>query len=153
MTPPQRIKPLLLEACEAHVQSRWEHVQKRINAIIGSLSEATKSSAGDKHETSRAMLQLDREHLGNQLKEIEKMQSMLQRIDVNTTSTKARRGSLVITEKASYFISVSIGAVTIEGATYFCLSSSAPMGQALLGKAEGQTITFNGVSQQIVRLL
>ncbi len=153
MTPPQRIKPLLLEACEAHVQSRWEHIQKRINAIVGSLSEATKSSAGDKHETSRAMLQLDREHLGNQLKEIEKMQSMLQRIDVDTTSTKARLGSLVLTEKASYFISVSIGAITIEGATYFCLSSSAPLGQMLLGKEEGQTITFKGTSQQIVGLL
>ena len=44
------------------------------------LDSESKSSAGDKHETGRAMLQLEMEKAGQQLQEVEKMKLILEKI-------------------------------------------------------------------------
>lgn len=99
--------------CESIVR-----IKQNISDIEESLLEESKSSAGDKHETGRAMLQIDRENAGKQLMEIEQVQAVLKKIDVQTTSTYARLGSLVYTSQANYFLSISIGEVKIGKSAY-----------------------------------
>jgi hypothetical protein len=64
------IKSSLLDACKNNVRTRYEKVQTAIADIVESLNDETKSSAGDKHETGRAMLQIDRENAGKKLMEL-----------------------------------------------------------------------------------
>ena len=64
--------------CVHFVEKRFNTIQNTINEIQESLTSETKSSAGDKHETGRAMLQLEREKAGNQLAEIQKIKDFLQ---------------------------------------------------------------------------
>ena len=58
-------------------------------------------------------------------------------------------GSLVITDRATYFMGVSAGAVEINGSTYYCISLESPIGKLLLGKKEGDTAQFNDTTIKI----
>ena len=60
------IKQQLYNLCLEFVDSRYQTIQNTINEIQVSLTSETKSSAGDKHETGRAMLQLEMEKAGQQ---------------------------------------------------------------------------------------
>ncbi|GAA4801623.1 hypothetical protein GCM10023330_04420 [Litoribaculum gwangyangense] len=75
------IKQQLHEACLEFIDNRFQAVKKTINEIQESLLSETKSSAGDKHETGRAMIQIEREKAGNQLAEIEKTKQILSKIN------------------------------------------------------------------------
>ena len=80
------IKQHLYNHCLKFVNTRFQTIQKTINEIQESLTSETKSSAGNKHETGRAMLQLEREKAGNQLAEVQKTKAMLSKIDVEKSS-------------------------------------------------------------------
>ncbi len=138
----KKLKETLLKACEKQIEIKYTIVQDKIKSIVSSLNDDTKSSAGDKHETSRAMLQLDREQAGERLIEIEKTQAVVYKIDLTNTSKYAHLGSLVATNNGSFFLSVSIGIVTIENASYFCIGLQTPIGKLLLGKQAGDTFEF-----------
>lgn len=97
-------KNKLLQKCRLAVGTRFDKIRKTIADIEESLLEESKNTSGDKHETGRAMLQIDRENAGKQLLEIEKLIQLLDRIDVNATTDYVRLGSLVTTDKFKYFI-------------------------------------------------
>lgn len=146
------LKTYLLEHCQKQVDSRLVKIKKNIADIEESLLEESKSSSGDKHETGRAMLQIDRENAGKQLQEIEKLTATLQRIDIESSSPYARLGSLVQTDKYIYFISLSVGAVTVEETQYLCVALNSPVGMLLLGKQKGEEFTFNGITHKILEV-
>lgn len=145
----KELKIALKEQCSLTVEKRYQKIKQTISDIEESLFEESKSSAGDKHETGRAMLQIDRENAGKQLQEIEQLQRTLPKIDVAAHSDYARLGSLVYTEKATYFLSLSIGDIVVGKSHYFCVAIGSPIGQHLLGKKKGDTFTFNNTTRQI----
>ena len=108
----KKIKEHLLLSCEQQIMQKYIIVQDKIKGIVASLDDATKSSAGDKHETARAMLQLDREQAGERLVEIEKTLEVLHKINLTKTATHAHLGSLVTTNKGNFFLSISLGVLT-----------------------------------------
>ena len=55
------IKEQLFTQCLAFIDNRLITIKNTMQEIQESLLSETKSSAGDKHETGRAMLQLERE--------------------------------------------------------------------------------------------
>ena len=105
----KKIKEHLLLSCEQQILQKYIIVQDKIKGIIASLDDATKSSAGDKHETARAMLQLDREQAGERLVEIEKTLEVLHKINLTKSATHAHLGSLVTTNKGNFFLKYFIG--------------------------------------------
>lgn len=137
------IKKILLKRCNQEVSTRKEKIQQTLAGIVASLENESKSSAGDKHETGRAMLQIDRENAGKQLLEVEKLQRILPKIDIKKSTTYAHLGSLITTSKGTFFLSISIGAVIIEESSYYCVAIQAPIGRLLLGKQEGDSFNFN----------
>jgi transcription elongation GreA/GreB family factor len=148
----QEIKSKLLSRCEEYIASH----RARINAVLGniksSLSDEEKSTVGDKHHTNRAMLQLERENLSQQLIEVEKQEAILNKISLNNINDIAHLGSLVITDHANYFMSVSAGAVDIGNRTFYCISLESPIGKLLLGKREGDVATFNDKKIKILEI-
>ncbi len=78
----QEIKLELFTKCTQWIVNRRNKVETVIADIMESLEDETKSSAGDKHETGRAMLQIDREQAGEQLKEIGKIEDALSKVDI-----------------------------------------------------------------------
>lgn len=143
------LKQELLEHCNKQVQNRYSKIKKVIADIEESMFEESKSSSGDKHETGRAMLQIDRENAGRQLQEIEKVVQLMKKIDIKATSDYARLGSLVFTNKFTYFISISIGNVSIDNVDYLCVALNSPVGLLLSGKKKGGNFNLNGITYSI----
>jgi len=137
------IKENALRFCTKYVEDRLKRIKKNIEAIQEALSSETKSSAGDKHETGRAMLQLEREKLGAQLAEAEKMKQSLAKVTLQKKLETIGLGSLVKTSKANYFLAISAGELKYDGLSVFCISVATPIGQLLLGKKIGNRVFFN----------
>ncbi|WP_396597411.1 3-oxoacyl-ACP synthase [Dokdonia sp. R86516] len=138
----QEIKLELFTNCKQWIANRRNKVETVIADIMESLEDETKSSAGDKHETGRAMLQIDREQAGEQLKEIGKIEDALSKIDLKIKSQYVRLGSVVHTSTNRFFISVSAGEIKIEGRPYYAIALASPMGQLLLSKKKGDVVRF-----------
>lgn len=136
------LKEKLHKQCQDALNQRLEAIKSRISDIQNSLQSETKSTAGDKHETGRAMLQLEREKAGNQLAELQKQIGILHKINPEMSYSKVALGSLVKTTVSNYFIGVSVGEITIENETFYAISLSTPIGQLLVSKGVGDDIQF-----------
>lgn len=147
------MKRKLYNHCQEFCRIRIDKIQGQINTIRESLTAESKSTAGDKHETGRAMLQLEREKLGKQLHEVEKQQQVLQRLNPDVKNVRIVLGSLVQTETATYFISIAAGKVDIESEHIFCISANSPIGQLLLGKTTNDSFVFNGGEQRVLEVI
>lgn len=139
----KELKVDLLKHCQETVNNRFAKIKQTISDIVESLEDASKSSAGDKHETGRAMLQIDRENAGKQLHEIETLHALVKKIDIKAVSDYVRLGSLVYTSNGTYFISISIGQIIVGKTGYYCVALQSPIGQMLSGKRKGDTFIFN----------
>jgi hypothetical protein len=111
-----------------------------------SLSAESKSTAGDKHETGRAMAQLEREKIGGFIQQHEQLISLAQRLDSSLITPTIRLGSLVKTSNGWYYISVGIGKIIADDTPVFCLSPAAPLVVGLLGKKAGDQLIWQGKS-------
>ncbi|WP_027879380.1 GreA/GreB family elongation factor [Mesoflavibacter zeaxanthinifaciens] len=149
----QNIKTQLLQLCNQSLETRLQSVLAVIEDIKQSLQSETKSSAGDKHETGRAMLQLEREKAGHQLAEIEKTKQILSKINTELTSKNIGLGSVVFTTTSNYFISISAGEIKVESEVFYAISANTPIGQLLLGKSVGDKVTFRNMSFKITEIL
>jgi len=144
------VKIELFNQCKEFVHKRLQTVEEIISSNQKALQSETKSSAGDKHETGRAMLQLEMEKASQQLAGISVMNQILAKIDASKTSEIAHLGSVIITDKANYFLSISAGKLTAFGKDYFAVSVSSPIGKILLGKKVNDTYLFNKMNYKVM---
>jgi len=147
------LKQKLYMQCVQFCNKRLETIRNSIEEIQESLTSETKSSAGDKHETGRAMLQLEREKAGNQLAETQKLQELLSKIDASKISKMVSLGSLVFTTQANYFIAISAGEIVVENEKYFAISPNTAIGKLLIGKEVGDVMTFSENEFKVVAVL
>lgn len=136
------IKPALFRRCEAYVDERIESSRNAIAAAQAAANEETKSSSGDKYETGRAMMQLEIEKNGEQLLQAMKLKTALDRIPKDSSPTKVQPGSLVVTDRETFYIAISLGRITLKEKTYVVIAPDAPLGSALMGSVAGETVRF-----------
>ena len=124
---------------------------------IASAKEArdseTKSTAGDKYETGREMMQFEMDKQSGQLHQLRLLQGELAKVSLKTIHKQAAFGSLLMTNQGNYFLSVSLGKVELEQEMYYALSLVSPLGKKLLGKAVGDSFVFQGKEFRIDQLL
>ena len=142
----EEIKIQLKEYCENYVAERMQRITGAITDIQESLTSETKSTAGDKHETGRAMLQLEREKTGQQLAEIQNLQKLLGKIDPTLVHEKAAIGSVVYTTDKNYYISISVGEIVVDDQKFYAISGVTPMAKLLIGKSKGDKIQFRSTT-------
>ncbi|MCT4580780.1 MAG: GreA/GreB family elongation factor [Flavobacteriales bacterium] len=138
------IKQRLYQQSVAYVDQRINNSLLAIKNAQESANSEVKSSAGDKHETGRAMAQLETEKNGIQLAEANKLKQAIGLINPAKTCEKVELGALVITNVGNYFLAVSIGKMEVENTLYFGVSPVSPIGQALLNHKQGDEVLFNG---------
>lgn len=149
----QQLKSQLYTNCVDYVNQRMSHIQAAIDAAGESGNDETKSSAGDKHETGRAMMQLEQEKNAKQLIETLELKKLLDRINPNQQSQTAALGSLVFTNKEKFYISISAGKLMIDSEIYFAVSPTSPIALKLIGLTAGQEMNFNGTLYSIQEVL
>lgn len=146
------IKQQLLNTCKEYVYQRLHKLRVQVKSLEESLNSETKSSAGDKHETGRAMVQLEREKTGKQLFEAEKIEKLISKVNIENTSEVIKLGSLVITSQVNYFIAISAGKVEIENVSYYAIAPDTPIGKLLLGKKVEEEVIFNETCFRILKI-
>jgi hypothetical protein len=146
------LKETLFKQCVLFVNKRLQTIEEVLSSNQKALQAETKSSAGDKHEIGRAMLQLEMEKASQQLKGVHEMKITLTKIDVCKQHKTAHLGSIIETNQGNYFLSISAGKLTIYDKNYFAVSIFSPIGKRLLGKKTGEQFTFNGSTTKIIAI-
>ena len=141
-------KSEILQIIQDKLSAKIENFERLIDETRASNNE-TKSSMGDKYETGREMLQQEINNLQIQLNENMKSETLLKTINPVLHKT-AGFGSIVETEKARFFIAVSLGEITFNGEKIFVISTESPLGKAMHGKKEGEKIIVNGLAQSVM---
>lgn len=118
--------------------------EEAITSTRAAFASDTKSSAGDKHEVGRAMVQQELDKLEEQRAKLIALQQELARVPLDRVYEQVGFGSLVITDQGSYFIAIGLGAVEVEGGPCYAISLASPIGQALKDKRVGDAVDFNG---------
>ncbi|MEO0896389.1 MAG: 3-oxoacyl-ACP synthase [Bacteroidota bacterium] len=121
-----------------------QRLEKQILDAQQAAAEDTKSSAGDKYETSREMMKQEINKANQQLAILEKMEEVLMKVPLDQKKNEVGLGSLVECNEGIYFFSVSLGQIKWKGKSVYLLSLAAPLGKMLVGKKEGEKLDFRG---------
>lgn len=143
----------LLQQCIIAVKSKLRDIQEAFEQANQAMWDETKSSAGDKYETSREMIQQDIDRLQKQLNVLHKDLTLLTGLQDKPVSPYVTVGSLVITQRFTYFVAVSLGKIIIEDQDVYVISSQSPIGNLLIGKQIGETFEFQGREDKIQQIL
>jgi hypothetical protein len=127
--------------CLSEVGQKIAKINTAIQGLKESRSNDTKSSAGDKFETGRAMLDQEIDKQFSVLLDWEAKQTRIEQTKLDNYLT-AQPGALIKANSDYYFILESLGRIQIDGLSVFCLSINAPIAKLLIGKKEGDSIKF-----------
>ena len=147
------MKRELLKFCWDHLNERARRLKQSNDDLQESLDSETKNSTGDKHETGRAMVQLEQEKLAQQVQELDNTKEVLKKINIERKSETIGAGSLVKTSFADYFIAISAGAFKNGNGVVYCISINAPIAQLLVDKKKGDSFVFNGNTHTILEVV
>jgi len=131
------------------LETKINGLQQQLNDLKESTANETKSTAGDKYETARAMLQIEQDNTRRQLQEALEQQSIFTAIDISINSNEIIRGSLVKTNKGYLFISVALGKIIVDGITIIALSPQSPLGKQLMSLRVNDITTINNIAYTI----
>jgi transcription elongation GreA/GreB family factor len=147
------LKKELYKQCLNYVQKRMEAAQQAIEEAQKASNDDTKSSAGDKYETGRAMMQQETDRNVVQLNETNKLKVTLNQLNYLVKSDIAETGSLVITNNGNFFIAISAGVLMVKGETYFAISPASPVGLILKGQKTGYEFDLNNKHYLIKKII
>ena len=140
MTLKTRLHDHLFKALE----SRKSALQLQRSQLSIESTESGKGSAGDKHEVGIAIAQIEIEKLDHQIALAQQQLQALQKMDPNTAFAQIQNGALFESDHNWYYCSVPYGQLQFDTMTVFCMSTDAPLFQALKGKKEQEEAVFNG---------
>ena len=119
-------------------------LQQVLAGLKESGSNETKSTAGDKHETALAMLQIEQANTRGQLQEALLQQVSFQKISPAATSVTVIKGSLIKTNRGYLYMSIALGKTKIDKQDIIALSPQSPLGMKLMGLTAGDVAELNG---------
>jgi len=146
------LKEQLYKQCLDYVQKRMDAAEQGIKEAQQASKDDTKSSAGDKYETGREMAQQETDRNMAQLNEANKLKVALNSINTTGRLATAESGSVVITSNGNFYLAISAGALTVNGDTYFAVSSASPIGLKLKGQKVGCVFSLNGKMYTIEKI-
>lgn len=135
------------------IEKKIETVETEIALSNESMGDFCKSSAGDKHETTRAMAHIELDKKQQQLELNSRLKTVLLSIDLPKKFATVDVGSYVITSNGDFFISIPLGSIKTDSGNFYAISLASPIGQKLKGKRVGDAIEINGNSFTVEHIL
>jgi transposase-like protein len=148
-----QFKEKIYAACLQLLNTKIQALQNTLHELAeGAISDG-KSSAGDKHETARAMMQLEQEKISKQLDEVLAQKAILEKIDCTVKSTQIIKGSLIKTNRGYLFLSIALGKLNIYGTDIIILSPQSPLGIKLLGLQVKSKVEINATTYLLEEII
>lgn len=135
---------------KSEIDSRVSELQKALQNQKEGLLSASESTAGDKHNTSRAMMHIEIEKLSKQLSQLLQLKKLITKINPEKKNDCVTLGSLVETNKGWLYIAVPMGKIAVKEIDLMAISLASPIGQALQGKNAGESAKFNGQNWEVI---
>ena len=122
------------------LSNKLKFLNLNLESAIISRNSDTKSSAGDKFETSREMAQI----------EIRKLETEILKAQQFIKDLQENKADLIITETEVFLISIPFGKIAINSQTIYCISNSAPITKLLLNSEISAGFNYGGVDYKLV---
>jgi len=135
----------VVAALEAALMAAMHEARAAMDELSSSLGKETKSTAGDKHETGRAMVQREMEQAGDRLARCEALQTVASRLELDRPRTAVGPGAIVVSGDARLLIGVGLGPFEVpDVGRVQAISANAPIAVALAGGQAGERREFRG---------
>ncbi|WP_234110928.1 GreA/GreB family elongation factor [Chryseobacterium sp. R2A-55] len=125
--------------------TKIKKLEKFIEFTIEASREVKKTP---KYDSIREEMQEEIYQMQKQLAALNDLRSNLTRV-LNTPTDTVQLGSVVFTNKARFYISVSLGEFFFEGDRFYAISEESPMAKIMFGKKTGDSFVLNNISQTI----
>lgn len=145
----KQFKEQILQKCKELVDEKLNKLFYALEELNESAEAESKSTAGDKHETGRAMIQLEQEKIGKQIQEWEIQKQILEKIDLCKDSNHISLGTLIETDKGLFFLGVNIGKIKIKGQEVMVISTQSPLGKLLMNYQLNEKVNYMNSSYSI----
>lgn len=129
-----------------------EKIEKLKNFIEFTLEASRDIKKTPKYDSMREEMQEEIYQMQRQLGALNDLKRNMGKV-LNTSTDRIQLGSLVITNKARFYISVSLGEFFFEGDRFYAISSESPMAKKMMGMKAGDEFTLNKIHQKIVDVL
>ncbi|MFN0031125.1 MAG: hypothetical protein ACKVOR_03095 [Flavobacteriales bacterium] len=139
------LKQKVHTTCIQLLNEKMLSLQSALNDLRDGIESDGKSTAGDKHETARAMAHIEQEQLAKQLHDVQVQKSALDKINPDTITPQITNGSLVKTDKGYFYLSVALGKVMADSVQVVALSPHSPLGAKWMGAKVNDMIELNKV--------
>nr|MBC7612987.1 3-oxoacyl-ACP synthase [Pseudopedobacter sp.] len=145
-------KEKILLHCLNLLEKKEEEIKTEIGNLRDGIANDSKSSMGDKYETSREMSQQEINLLEQQLANNGHQLFQLKSLNLSTSTKSVGLGSLVKTNIGNFFISVGLGEIVVEKQPVFLISAVSPLGKLIIGKNEGDQFAMNNKEIKVLQL-
>lgn len=146
------LKEDLISECLHILSGKEQGLKSEIAQLRDGIANDSKSSMGDKYETSREMSQQEINRLEQQQALIKQQVFQLKNIPTNINPNKINVGSLVQTSIGYFFIATALGEVQINKLSVYVISPVAPIAKLLLNQSMGNEITNNNKQIKILAI-
>ena len=137
------MRDIILKHLLDHVDKDLTEAKARMASLKESLGAESKSSAGDKHETGRAMIHLEQERVQDTVGRLEHMRGILiQSAAQDKVIQRVSPGALVETTGPWVLVGVPLGKVQLPDALVLCVGAEAPLAQQWHGAQPGDQVAL-----------
>lgn len=138
-------KELYQQACNSIIKKINEN-KLAMADLKESVGSESKSTAGDKHETGRAMIHLEQEKANKQMQNSLELKKVLDQVNLDKMYEEVSFGSLVITNKICFYLLAALGQYSIGENQYYFVSLHSEIAKAFMGKKAGEVVVFKNQS-------
>ncbi|OCA70527.1 hypothetical protein BBI01_11250 [Chryseobacterium artocarpi] len=129
-----------------------EKIEKLKNFIEFTQEASRDIKKTPKYDSMREEMQEEIYQMQRQLGALNDLKRNMAKV-LNNSTERIQLGSLVITNKARFYISVSLGEFFFEGDRFYAISPESPMAKKMMGMRAGDEFTLNKIHQKIVEVL
>ncbi len=121
--------------------NKIEKLEKFIEFTLDASRDIKKTP---KYDSIREEMQEEIYQMQRQLAALRDLQKNMTRV-LNKPTEIIQLGSMVFTNKARFYISVSLGEITIDEQKIICISSESPLAKAMINKKKGYQFSKFGL--------
>lgn len=143
------LKKHLYSECVRYVESKIEQIEKAVCDLQESANRETRSSMGDKYETTRASIHLEIEKYSQQLNEFTGLKKILFQINADKIYNEVQPGGVVFTSEGNYFIAINAGTFEFGDKQFMTISLASPLGKELHKRKAGDMFSFRNKNFEI----
>lgn len=131
------------------ILQKIEKLRKFLDFTLEASREIKKTP---KYDSMREEMQEEIYQMQKQLASLIELKQKLNKI-LNTPTERVNMGALVFTNKARFYISVSLGEFFFEGDRFYAISEESPMAKIMFGKKVGDSFVLNNIQQEITEIM